>query len=266
MSAPTQDGRRAASPAVTMAAAVLDVLMEARRGPLGPSEIARRLGVAKSSVANVCNAMAQAGFVRRDGTGYVLGQRLAELGAAYLDRVDEIRVFHDVCEERLSCPEETVQLAVLGPGLDVAHMAQRDGTVRIRLVSDIGRYLPATCTATGKALLASLPPAELDARLASGPLPAVTAHSIRDVDTLRADLDVTRDRGWAVDDQELIEGVVCLGVAVPAARGGPRYAVSFTLLSAWATDERRDRLGHQLLKLAAAMADRLGHGGHGDRA
>jgi IclR family transcriptional regulator, blcABC operon repressor len=253
--------KKTASPAVTMAAAVLDVLATANPSPLGPSEIGRRLGVAKSSVANVCAALALADLVRREGTGYVLGQRLAELGATYLDGIDEVKGFHDACAEYLPAAEETVQLASIGPGLDVAHLARRDGNVRIQLVTDLGRHLPASCTATGKALLAVMPEEELERRLEGATLPRFTINSIIEPHELRADLERTRQRGWAVDDEELIEGVLCLAAAIPRSRSTPEYAVSFTLLRAWATPERCEQLGQQLLKLGTAISDRLGHGG-----
>jgi IclR family transcriptional regulator, blcABC operon repressor len=244
-----------------MAAAILEVLATTNPIPLGPSEIGRRLGVAKSSVADVCTALAKAGFARRDGTGYVLGQRLAELGSTYLDGVDEVKVFQEeVYGEFVPPREETVQIAVLAEGLHVAHLARRDGSVRIQLVSDIGRHLPANCTATGKALLAALPPDELDRRLATGTLAKFTSQSITDVDGLKADLARTRDRGWAVDDEELIDGVLCLGAAVPRARSTPNFAVSFCLLRAWATPERCDTLGRELVGLASTIANRLGDG------
>jgi DNA-binding IclR family transcriptional regulator len=59
-----------------------------------------------------------------------------------------------------------VQLAVLSDALDVIYLAKRDGTLPVRLASTPGRSCPATCTATGKAMLADLPTEELAARLA----------------------------------------------------------------------------------------------------
>ena len=73
------------APAVTRAAAILDLLAENGSVAAGPSELARRLGLPKSSIANICGALADAGLVRRVGTGFALGRRLAELGGAYLD-------------------------------------------------------------------------------------------------------------------------------------------------------------------------------------
>jgi DNA-binding IclR family transcriptional regulator len=257
---PAVAGKSTASPAVTMAAAILEVLATTNPSPVGPSELGRRLGLAKSSVANVCAALAQADLVRREGTGYVLGQRLAELGATYLDGIDEVKAFNDVCAAQLPEAEETVQLASMGPGLDVAHLARRDGNVRIQLVTDVGRHLPASCTATGKALLAGMSPEELNRRLEGADLPRFTAKSIVDPDALIADLEVTRQRGWAVDDEELIDGVLCMSAAIPRGRSTPMYAVSFTLLRAWATPERREALGRKLIQLGVAISDRMGHG------
>jgi len=72
------------APAVTRAGAILDLLAENGGQAAGPSELARRLGLPKSSIANICNALADLGLVRRIGTGFALGRKLAELGGAYL--------------------------------------------------------------------------------------------------------------------------------------------------------------------------------------
>ena len=57
------------APAVTRAAAILDLLAENGSTPAGPSELARRLGLPKSSIANICAALADTGLIRRVGTG-----------------------------------------------------------------------------------------------------------------------------------------------------------------------------------------------------
>ena len=85
------------APAVTRAAAILDVLAENAGEAAGPSELARRLGLPKSSIANICGALADAGLVRRVGTGFALGRRLAELGGAYLASVDQVQEFYEAC-------------------------------------------------------------------------------------------------------------------------------------------------------------------------
>src|SRR3954464_13695390 len=184
-----RDGGDSLAPAVTRAALILDVLAQASGDPMGPSELARRLGFPKSSIANVCGALAEAGFVRRVGTGFTLGRRLAELGGAYLATVDQVQEFHDAVRQLPTGSQETVQFAVLD-GLEVTYLARHDGRQPVRLTSGIGRRLPAFSTATGKAALAPLPRQDLDRRLDGlDRLPQPAAKSHASVDELRADLD-----------------------------------------------------------------------------
>ncbi|HYT24947.1 MAG TPA: IclR family transcriptional regulator [Actinomycetota bacterium] len=261
------DARRAAAgdarslvPAVSRAAAILDELAGGEGGALGPSELARRLSLPKSSVVNICNALVDAGLARRRDGGFVLGGKLAELGAAYLSAFDLVREFHEACAAADPPVEETLQLAVLGDGLDVIYLARRDGSHRVRLASDVGRRLPATCTATGKALLASLPPGEAAARLPQdGGLATLTPNSIARVKALLEELERVRALGFAVDREETLEGVTCVGAAVPAVTpDGDRAAVSCTLLTPRAGDDRIVLLAQRVQALAGELADRVG--------
>jgi len=244
------------APAVTRAAAILDVLASHPTDPAGPSELARRLGLPKSSIANILNAMADAGLVRRVGSGYGLGRKVAELGGAYLAAIDLVQEFYDACRELPAASDETIQLAVLD-GLDMTYLARHDGRQQVRLTSGIGRRLPATVTATGKASLASLDDRELDLRLATiTELPRLTAHSIATVEALRSDIEAVRRRGHAIDDEETVEGVICLGVAIRPRRAGEGpYAASVTLLKARATEERIGALITDLDQLTRRLSD-----------
>ena len=148
------------APAVTRAAAILDVLAEHPSAATPLSDLARSLGLPKSSVANICGALVEAGLVRRVDAGFGLGRRLAELGGAYLSGVDQVHEFHDLAAQLPVASEETIQMALLD-GLEVTYVARHDGRQPIRLASEIGRRLPASCTALGKATLASLDPDEI---------------------------------------------------------------------------------------------------------
>jgi DNA-binding IclR family transcriptional regulator len=246
------------APAVTRAGAILDLLAENAGEAAGPSELARRLGLPKSSIANICNALADIGLVRRIGTGFALGRKLAELGGAYLASVDQVQEFYEATQLLPAGSEETVQLAILD-GLEMTYLARHDGRQPVRLTSQIGRRLPATVTATGKAALASLAESDLEARLAGlVELPTLTPNSIASVDALRADLAIVRERGYSMDDEETVEGVVCFGVMIPGRRPGEGpYAASITLLKARATDERVPLLIDDLHRLADRLSDPL---------
>ena len=136
------------APAVTRAAAILDLLAGDGAVAYGPSEIARRLGLPKSSIANICGTLADVGLLRRVGTGFALGRKLAELGGAYLAAMDLVQEFYEACRELPTGSEETVQLAVLD-GLEMTYLARHDGRQPVRLTSQIGRRLPALLRAAG---------------------------------------------------------------------------------------------------------------------
>ena len=245
------------APAVTRAGAILDLLAENADHAVGPSELARRLGLPKSSIANICNALAEIGLVRRIGTGFALGRKLAELGGAYLASVDLVQEFYEACNDLPTGSEETVQLAVLDD-VEMTYLARHDGTQPVRLTSQIGRRLPASVTATGKAALASIDEREVRRRFEGHELPTLTSRSLATVDALIADLGIVRRRGYAMDDEETVEGVVCFGVAIPGRRPGEGpYAASITLLKARATPERIPALVNDLHTLARKLSDPL---------
>ena len=246
------------APAVTRAAAILDALAESPAVPTPLSDLARRLGLPKSSVANICAALVEANFVRRAGAGFLLGRRLAELGGAYLGTVDQVQEFYDLADRLPVASEETTQMALLD-GVEVTYVARHDGRQPIRLASEIGRRLPASCTALGKAALASLEPADLAERLRGvETLPVLTPNSHRRVADLLDDLDEIRRRGYAVDNEETAEGIICLGVAIPQRRPGDGlYALSVTLLKARADPARREALVADLQRLARQLSNPL---------
>jgi DNA-binding IclR family transcriptional regulator len=253
---PTPSELHSPAPAVTRAAALLGLLVEPDAGPLGLSDFARRLGLPKSSVANLCAALEQTDMLRRVNGGYMLGPRLLELGSAYLRTVDMLQDFRETCRTLPVASQETLLLATLDD-LDVLYLARHDGTQPVRLGSDIGRRLPAAVTALGKAMLAHLDPAEVEEQHRRLPeFPVLTPKSLRNVDELLAELERTRERGYAIDDEENTPGVTCYAVAIPGGAGHQRRGVSVTLLKARETDQLRDHLVADLRQLAAHLSTR----------
>jgi IclR family transcriptional regulator, blcABC operon repressor len=247
-----------AAPAVTRAAALLEILAEPGTGALGPSDLSRRLRLPKSSIANLCSALEGVGFVSRVDGRYELGPRLLALGSAYLRQHGDQAAFRDTCRQLAVASQETVQLATLD-GIDVVYLARHDGTQPIRLASDIGGRMPAVCTGLGKAMLAQLEPVVAEDRIRHLTIfPALTPHSIRTPSELLAELQQTRNRGYAIDDEENTVGVVCFAVAIPGVdRSGRQRAVSVTMLKARASDTLREQIVADLQTLAATLATSL---------
>ncbi len=253
-----QSRARTAVPAVARASAILDLVALAQH-PLGSNEIARALSLPKSSTANICLELIESGMlVRREG-GYSLGRKLVELGGHYLASVDSLREYYDMSASLPILSRESSRMAILG-GTDVLYLGKYEGRQQIRLTANIGDRFPAICTATGKALLALLPTREVENRYRDKPSAFVklTEKSLTNIAALSKDLALTRERGYAIDDEEATAGVTCFGVAVPGFRGDTStVAVSATVLTQRLTPEFRQALLNDLKALAKGLANPL---------
>jgi DNA-binding IclR family transcriptional regulator len=208
------------APAVSRAVRILSLLADSGGAPQPLTEIARTLGAAKSSTSNVCTVLEESGLIQRRGAGYVLGRRTVELGGAYLAGFDQVREFYRICSESPVLARELVQIAVLD-GTDVLYLARHEGRAPLRLTAGIGDRFPAALTAVGNALLAELPPGEVEARYGPRPdIPRLTDRSTTTLAGLHAKLDATRARGFALDEGEVFPNVVGLALTVPARTSG----------------------------------------------
>jgi DNA-binding IclR family transcriptional regulator len=245
-------------PAVARAAAILDLIGQSGQA-LGSNEIARQLDLPKSSTANICLELLEAGMLVRRDSGYALGRKLVELGGHYLSSVDALREYYDLCSSLPILSRESSRIAILD-GTDVLYLGKYEGRQQIRLTANIGDRFPAVCTATGKALMALLPKGEAEERYREKPAAFVqlTPKSVKNVKELSAMLDQARKVGYAVDDEETTMGVICYGVAVSGFRGDTSsVAVSATVLKQRLTPEFKQALLNDLFALAKGLSNPL---------
>jgi DNA-binding IclR family transcriptional regulator len=180
-------------------------------------DLARELGIPKSSLHGLLRTLSGRGWVRTDETGthFRLGLRALRVGAAYLDGDDTVGLLGGVLDELSHRFGETVHLGRLD-GDQVVYVAKRESVHHLRLYSSIGRRLPAHATALGKALLAERTDETAD-RIVSWPLTRLTPHTRTDRDAFHAALAAARADGYAVDREENAEGINCIAMAVPLA-------------------------------------------------
>lgn len=240
------------APAVVRAAAILDVISQSDSFPR-VSDLARETGVPNSSVTNILAALVETGLVRRVGPGYAIGPAVVELASVFLRSDDPVQRFREFVPSMDYLSHETAQLGMLSGG-EVLFLARHDGTQPISLTSGVGRRLPASSTAIGKAMLAQLDDAELRSVL-SEPLPRLTDRSHRTVKELEEDLAEIRERGHSIDDEEAAPNVMCLAVAVETGDDEPRYALSTTLFKERLSPNLHERLVEDLTKVASYLAN-----------
>jgi IclR family transcriptional regulator, blcABC operon repressor len=255
-------GRGALVPAVARAAAALDALLANAGDPMSLSDLARRLGVPKSSMSNICSQLVEERLLLRVDGMYRLGPKLAALGAVYLASVDVVREFQSICSERDPSLAATAKLAALGEHGEIVYLARHDVARPSGLSLDIRVQQPAHCTASGKAILACLPDEALAQWLdAFSPLARRTAKSITDRHLFLSAIANVRERGYAVDDQECIDGIFCVGTAIKTKDDtGEILGLSLAMLKQHVAGNRLSALAAEVRRLSLALVDRLGRG------
>jgi IclR family KDG regulon transcriptional repressor len=231
-SPPDGDAARAPrmTPAVARAFAILRLVRN--RGPLTVRQVGAELRLPRSSVHELVQTLTALGALAptADGSGrYALHVLLHELGSAYVEQVDVAREGQRVAASVAESCGETVHVAALD-GADVVYLAKVDSIHAVRMVSAVGRRLPAHCTAVGKALLSELSDDELARRFGGAArLPAMTPRSITSLAVLKEALATVRSLGYAVDDCESNRDVRCVAAPVYDHGGGPAAAMSISV-------------------------------------
>jgi IclR family transcriptional regulator, KDG regulon repressor len=246
-------------PAVIRALDILELFLD--QPQLSAREITERLDLPRTTVHELLVTLVARSYlvsVPGQPVQFRLGMPAFQLGAAFAGRLDLVREAQDVAKGVAAACDEAVHVAVLD-GAHVIYLVKVDSTHPVRMVSAVGRRLPAHCTAVGKVLLASLDPTALDALLPAGDLPAMTPESITGPDRLRAELDRVRAEGVAVDDGESDSAVRCVGAPVRDHAGTTVAAMSISAPIIRWTPEAHTAWIQLVRSGAAALSTRLGH-------
>jgi DNA-binding IclR family transcriptional regulator len=190
---------------------LLELLAARDNRPARLRELAEELDVPRSSLYALLQTLIARGWVRTDATGslYGIGIHALLVGTSYIDsdpRVELVRPFIDEAAESLG---ETIHFARLD-GDDIVYLATRESRQYLRTWSRVGRRMPSHVAALGKALLAERD----DAALPADPLRQLTPHTVRNRAALTAQLDQVRVRGYAIEREEGVVGIVGFGFAL----------------------------------------------------
>jgi len=256
-----EDEGRSPVPALDRAIRVLHLLQETPHRGYTITEIARTLGIPKSTAYNLCGALVKGQLLRQSRDGFQLGRGLLELGSAYVTSVNMVSEFYDVCRDAPQDLGAVVQLAVLDEDLQAVYLAEQDcnSGLRLGLGVGIGRRVPANCTACGKVLLSMLAPEELDRRLARTPeLPRLTRRSITSRRALVNEATDARPTGYAYDDEGAIAGLTCISAGFPTTHAdGGLLAISSSAAKDTMAAGRSETVRTVLDNLVAELRARL---------
>jgi DNA-binding IclR family transcriptional regulator len=206
--------------------AILEYL--AKEGQASFGAIVRDLGLPLSSAHQLLQTILSRGFIELDQSTrlFRLGFRLWEVAQSYAMTDDVVSLAQPLMDELTAVTTETVQLARL-EGLDNVYLAISESPHPIKLVSSVGKRLPAHATGLGKVLLAGLDDDELDRRLSGVTLARFTERTITDRKVLLGELKRVRSRGFGYDNEEYVIGCRC--VAAPVRDAADRVVAAMSV-------------------------------------
>jgi DNA-binding IclR family transcriptional regulator len=231
-------------------------------GPVTANRIMEELGLSRSATYRILGLLKTRGYVDWEGPAdrIELGRQAVTLGMAALASFDPFIAAQAHLRDLSAELSEAALLAVRN-GDQMVYIAHEDATdhfIAVRRLLGIRR--PMYATSLGKAFLAALPTEEADEIVDRLDLVAFTPNTLTQRSRLRAELDETRIRGYAIDDGENEANVMCFGAAIRDDRGRPICAISVA-----GPRERmiakRDIIPDRVAETALSVSRRLGFRG-----
>jgi IclR family transcriptional regulator, acetate operon repressor len=246
---------RSGAQAVERALVVLRCV-EADDSGVGITELAQRTGLTTSTAHRLARTLTEAGLLHQDPRTerYQLGPTLVVLGEKAARRLGYQHAL-PLLEELAAETGESINLGIR-TGNEVHIVLDVVSRQPLRFNQEPGSRVPMHVSAMGKCLLAF--GGDIDEQIAClGDLVQATHRTITDRDQLRADLELVRERGWALNDEERNPGVRAIAAPVPRSGGGALGAVAIQGPTVRITDDRLPELAALLDKTTDRIAPLL---------
>jgi DNA-binding IclR family transcriptional regulator len=246
-------------PAARQVLALLGALAR-QPAPVPAAVLVRELGLPRSTVYHLLRELVDAGLAVHlpEERRYGLGVGALELGTAFMRQEPLARLARPVLARLVDRVGESAHLAVLH-GREVLYVVEERAPGRAPLVTDVGVRLPAHLTASGRAILAGLPAAQVRALF---PSPAAfvdrTGVGPRTLSALRQVLVAVRAEGHAGEDGEVTPGLASVAVAARDHTGLPVAGLAVTFTAADVDGAGRERLARAATVAASELTRRLG--------
>jgi len=221
---------------------------------LGVSEIAQATGLHKATTHRILMTLLNSGFLERadDGERFRLGLRLMEMGLGALRGLDFRQTAFPYMQQLVERFQETCTLSIFDRGqmlyVEVVY-SEHSLTIGAR----VGRHLPVHCTASGKVLLAFLP-AEVTKPILDGTLAVYTEKTITLPERLREELDLVRQRGYALADEEFEIGIWAIAAPIRDIDGTVIAAMSIASPTSRLSAESIPEMAQALMEAAGAIS------------
>lgn len=229
---------------------------------LSLSQMRARLGLPLGTLHRLLATLVRRGYAAQDGETrrYGPGPKLLEIAshATSNSRFNLWRIAKVQLHDLMIATGETSNLAAPQDGHAV-YIDQAPGPRLMRMFTEVGHRAPFYCSGTGKALLSGFTPQQLEAYLASARLTPWTPRTITSPEALRLEVARTRERGFALDDEEREEGVRCVAAPIFDRAGACVAALSISGPTTRLSRERANELGPRVRAAADECSAQLGY-------
>lgn len=227
---------------------------------VGLVELAHRTGLQPSTTHRLLATLIECGYVVQnpETSRYRLSHKVVELAGGPEHRIERLRtaVRPHLLAVR-DATEETTNLCVLDR-FTVVYVDQAESAHAVRMLTEIGRRVPAHACGAGKVMLAHQPAEAVAAYAAREPFPALTAHTLTTERELALELRRARSRGYALDREEFEDGVACVAAPILGPRDEVLAAISVSGPAARLLRADLAKLGELVLAHARAVSRELG--------
>ncbi|WP_016703300.1 IclR family transcriptional regulator [Pseudomonas chlororaphis] len=234
--------------------AVLRAFNAAQR-TMNLAEIAEAAEINKSSAQRMIHTLEQLGYVRKhpQTKRFQLTPRVMEIGYNYLAADTLVDVANPFLAELAQVTGETTNLTE-PDGLDMVYVARFVAPKFIPIHMPIGSRIPMYCTGSGRAYLSALPDQEALAMLQASDRQAHTRHTLTGIDAIHGEIVATRQRGYALNQEELFLGDMSIAAPIIGSQGLPVAAVHGVIPSSrWTLEEAERKLAPSVIECARAI-------------
>lgn len=236
---------------------ILECIAEHPAG-LRLSDIAAALGLPISTVHRLLTTLQQRAFVQTDPVNgfWLIGQKCFSVGSAFRHHRNYVAPALPILRNLRDATRETANLGAIDQA-EIISIAQVESREIMRAIAAPGGRVPLLNSGMGKAIMSLWPDDAIENHVARQGFQKMTRNSIKSLSELMADINLIRERGFAIDDEEYIMGMRCVAAPVSIDGNEPRLALSISGLNIRVTIEKAIEVGEIVHRMAEELSTKL---------
>lgn len=236
---------------------VLEALSE--NGPSSLSDLSKLLLLNKTTTFRILSSLIYMGYAKQDpeNSKYYLTFKICNIANQMIEKIDIVKIARPYIEDLVNSTGETVHLVEID-GIHAIYIDKiESSTNSIRMVSKVGRTVPLISSAVGKALLCEMDDSKISDIWNSSDIIRHTNHTITTYDNFIKEIELTRKRGYALDNEENEVGVRCIAVSFKDHSKEPKYALSISAPISRMSDDKINELSEYILHIKEKLSKEL---------